>query len=129
MTSPVEEAFGRCWPQVVAATVRLTRDLDLAEDCAQDAFEKATRTWADRPPDNPAAWLTTTARNLAVDRIRREATLRRKLPLLVMEQSRGPTTGATTCCGCSSSAVTRRSPQMPGSRSPSGCLAASRSPR
>lgn len=90
MTSPVEEALGRCWPQVVAATVRLTRDLDLAEDCAQDAFEKSTRTWADRPPDNPAAWLTTTARNLAVDRIRREDTLRRKLPLLVMERSAGP---------------------------------------
>jgi len=79
----VEEVFARAWPVVVAATVRLTRDLDLAEDCAQEAVERALRSWATGPPDNPTGWLTTTAHRIALDRLRREATLRRKLPLLV----------------------------------------------
>ncbi len=81
----VEEAHRTCWPVVLAATVRLTRDLDLAEDCAQDAFVQALRTWPDGPPDSPAAWLSTVARRVALDRLRRETTLRRKLPLLVEE--------------------------------------------
>lgn len=83
----VDEAHRRSWPTVLAATVRLTRDLDLAEDCVQDAFVQALRTWPDGPPANPAGWLTTVARRLALDRLRREATLRRKLPLLVIEES------------------------------------------
>jgi RNA polymerase sigma-70 factor (ECF subfamily) len=70
---------------VLAATVRVTRDLDLAEECVQDAFAKALTSWGDDPPRNPGAWLTTAARNRALDVIRREATLRSKLPLLVME--------------------------------------------
>jgi RNA polymerase sigma-70 factor (ECF subfamily) len=71
---------------VLAATVRVTRDLDLAEECVQDAFAKALTTWdADGVPRNPGAWLTTAARNRALDVIRREATLRAKLPLLVMD--------------------------------------------
>ena len=70
---------------MLAATVRVTRDLDLAEECVQDAFAKALTAWGDEPPRNPGAWLTTAARNRALDVIRREATLRSKLPLLVME--------------------------------------------
>jgi RNA polymerase sigma factor (sigma-70 family) len=71
---------------VLAATVRVTRDLDLAEECVQDAFAKALTTWeAEGLPRNPGAWLTTTARNRALDLVRREATLRTKLPLLVMD--------------------------------------------
>jgi RNA polymerase sigma-70 factor (ECF subfamily) len=71
---------------VLAATVRVTRDLDLAEECVQDAFAKALVTWAaDGVPRNPGAWLTTASRNRALDVIRREATLRAKLPLLVMD--------------------------------------------
>ncbi|MDX6267650.1 MAG: hypothetical protein QOD70_2390 [Frankiales bacterium] len=71
---------------MLAATVRVTRDLDLAEECVQDAFAKALTSWeADGVPKNPAAWLTTTARNRALDLVRREATLRTKLPLLVMD--------------------------------------------
>lgn len=81
----VEDAFRRCWPQVLAATVRVTRDLDVAEDCVQDAFVKASTVWSTDPPRNGAAWLTTAARNRAVDRMRRETTLRQKLPLLVMD--------------------------------------------
>ncbi len=71
---------------MLAATVRVTRDLDLAEECVQDAFAKALTTWGDDPPRNPGAWLTTAARNRALDVIRREATLRTKLPLLVMDE-------------------------------------------
>ena len=78
----VEEAHRQHWAAVLGATVRLTRDLDLAEDCTQDAYVQALRTWTDGVPDNQPAWLTTVARRSALDRLRREATLRRKLPLL-----------------------------------------------
>lgn len=60
--------------QVLATLVRLTRDWDLAEDALQDALVVAVQKWAtDGVPDNPAAWLTTVARNKALDRIRRES--------------------------------------------------------
>ena len=69
---------------MLSATVRVAGDLDIAEECAQEAFVSALQAWArDGIPDRPGAWLTTTARNKAVDRLRREVTLRRKLPLLV----------------------------------------------
>lgn len=84
MTS-LEEAHRRCWPQVLATTVRLTRDLDLAEECVQDAYVRALTAWGSDPPRNPGAWLTATARRIAIDCLRRESTLRAKLPLLVME--------------------------------------------
>jgi RNA polymerase sigma-70 factor (ECF subfamily) len=79
----LEQVYRDAWAAVVASTARLTRDLDLAEDCAQEAVERALRTWPQGMPDNPAGWLTTTAHRVALDRLRREATLRRKLPLLV----------------------------------------------
>ena len=81
----VEEAHRSHWATVLAATVRLTRDLDLAEDCAQDAFVRALQSWTDGIPDSTVGWLTTVSRRLALDRLRREATLRRKLPLLAVE--------------------------------------------
>jgi RNA polymerase sigma-70 factor (ECF subfamily) len=81
----VEEAHRSHWATVLAATVRLTRDLDLAEDCTQDAFVRALQTWSAGIPDSTGGWLATVARRLALDRIRREATLRRKLPLLAVE--------------------------------------------
>ncbi|WP_203919222.1 RNA polymerase sigma factor [Rugosimonospora africana] len=71
-----------------ATTAQLTRDLDLAEECAQDAFVQALRTWTRTGvPDRPGAWLTTTARNRARDELRRESVLRRTLPLLVADES------------------------------------------
>ncbi|MGH3587191.1 MAG: RNA polymerase sigma factor, partial [Pseudonocardia sp.] len=84
MTGDVEaavaEAFAAEWGQVVATLIRVTGDWDLAEDCAADAFTVAFERWArDGVPRNPGAWLTTTARNRAVDRIRREATGAAKL--------------------------------------------------
>jgi RNA polymerase sigma-70 factor (ECF subfamily) len=83
----VDEVHRRHWSTVLAATVRLTRDLDLAEDCVQDAFVRALRVWPEEAPGNPAGWVTTVARRLALDRLRREATLRRKLPLLLVEDA------------------------------------------
>lgn len=79
----VEQAHRDHWTQVLAATVRLTRDLDLAQDCAQEAYLRALRTWGSALPAEPTAWLTTVARRIALDAIRRSEVLRRKLPLLI----------------------------------------------
>jgi RNA polymerase sigma-70 factor (ECF subfamily) len=69
---------------VLAATVRVTRDLDVAEEVVQDAYVQALRTWErDGVPDRPGAWLTTVARRAALNLVRRRATLQTKLPLLV----------------------------------------------
>ncbi|TDE22017.1 sigma-70 family RNA polymerase sigma factor [Actinomadura sp. 6K520] len=68
---------------MLASLVGFLGDFDRAEDAAQEAFAIAARTWpASGVPDNPGAWLVTTARNRAVDRIRRERVLSRKLHLL-----------------------------------------------
>jgi Sigma-70 region 2 len=78
------EAHRRQWAFVLAATVRLAGDLDIAEECVQDAFVAALTSWTQRGiPANPGAWLTATARRRALDTLRRDQTLRRKLPLLV----------------------------------------------
>lgn len=70
----VAAAWSREWGRVVAAVIRQTGDWDLAEECAQDAFERALERWPrDGVPRSPGAWLTTTARNRALDRLRRAA--------------------------------------------------------
>lgn len=69
---------------MLTATVRVTRDLDLAEECVQDAYATALVAWTRGGiPAKPGAWLTIAARHNAVDAIRRDRTLRSKLPLLV----------------------------------------------
>jgi len=69
---------------VLAATVRSIRDLDVAEEAVQDAYVQALRTWErDGVPERPAAWLTTVARRLALNALRRRRTLETKLPLLL----------------------------------------------
>jgi RNA polymerase sigma-70 factor, ECF subfamily len=81
----VDAAYRDEWGQVVATLIGLTRDWDLAEDCAQDAFAAALATWPrDGVPDRPGAWLTTTARNRATDRMRRDAAGRMKLRQLAV---------------------------------------------
>jgi RNA polymerase sigma-70 factor, ECF subfamily len=80
----VSEALGAVyadeWGRIVATLIRLTGDWDLAEECAQDAFAQALQVWRrDGVPDRPGAWLTTTARNRALDRLRRRATESAKL--------------------------------------------------
>jgi len=88
VAAAVAAAHRREWAYVLAATVRVTRDLDLAEECVQDAYAQALSTWTERGvPAKPGAWLTTVARRRAVDLLRRDATLRRALPLLVEEDA------------------------------------------
>jgi RNA polymerase sigma-70 factor (ECF subfamily) len=80
----IAEAHRREWAFVLAATARVARDLDIAEECVQDAYVAALDAWSRRGvPDNPAAWLTTAARRKALDSLRRDKTLRTKLPMLV----------------------------------------------
>jgi RNA polymerase sigma-70 factor, ECF subfamily len=70
----VDAAFRDEWGRVVATLIRTTGDWDLAEECAQDAFAMALQRWpADGIPGRPGAWLTTTARNRAIDVLRRRA--------------------------------------------------------
>ena len=72
------------WAGVLAATVRITRDLDTAEECVQDAYAQARRTWPSGGiPDRPDAWLRTVAGNRARDLLRRQSVWRRAMPLLV----------------------------------------------
>jgi RNA polymerase sigma-70 factor, ECF subfamily len=67
----------------IAILGRVLGDLDLAEDAVQDAFVRAAERWPrDGAPANPGAWIVATARNAAIDRIRREQTLARKTELL-----------------------------------------------
>jgi RNA polymerase sigma-70 factor (ECF subfamily) len=69
---------------VLATTVRVTRDLDAAEEAVQDAYVQALRTWArNGVPDKPGAWLTTVARRNALNAMRHRRTLETKLPLLL----------------------------------------------
>ncbi len=70
----VATAFREEWGRIVATLIRVTGDWDLAEECAQDAFATALKTWpGSGVPRNPGAWLTTTARHRAMDRLRRSA--------------------------------------------------------
>jgi RNA polymerase sigma-70 factor (ECF subfamily) len=75
------------WGRIVGALIRITGDWTLAEDATQDAFAAALARWpADGIPDNPAAWLTTTARNRAIDRLRSAASERaRAKEVAIME--------------------------------------------
>jgi RNA polymerase sigma-70 factor, ECF subfamily len=85
----VAEAFRAEWGRVVAYLIRVTGDWDLAEDCAQDAFARALERWPqDGIPDSPAGWLKTTARNRALDQLRRTATGAAKLRELAATMQR-----------------------------------------
>jgi RNA polymerase sigma factor (sigma-70 family) len=91
VAAAITNAHRREWGFVLAATVRITRDIDLAEECVQDAYMQALSTWAEQGvPAKPGAWLTTVARRRALDLVRREATLRRKLPLLIEDVGEPP---------------------------------------
>lgn len=94
---------------MLATTVRVTRDLDAAEEAVQDAYVRALRTWPrDGVPARPGAWLTTVARRNALTVLQRRTTLERKLPLLLEpEEARTPEPDAIpddrlrlifTCC-------------------------------
>ncbi|SNT59625.1 RNA polymerase sigma-70 factor, ECF subfamily [Asanoa hainanensis] len=84
-------AHRREWAQLLAVLARTTGDLELAEECVQEAFAQALVVWpVSGIPDRPGAWLTRVARNRALDELRRRAALRRRLPLLVTD---GPVSG------------------------------------
>ncbi|MGZ4689317.1 MAG: RNA polymerase sigma factor [Acidimicrobiia bacterium] len=91
----VATAFHEDWGRVVATLIRVTGDWDLAEECAQDAFARALETWPrDGVPRTPGAWLTTTARNAALDRLRRASVGSAKLQeVAVLASSDGPDDG------------------------------------
>jgi RNA polymerase sigma-70 factor (ECF subfamily) len=80
--------FKEEWGRAVAVLTRVLGDLDRAEDAVQDAFEIALQRWPhDGTPTNPGAWIITTARNRAIDRLRREETFARKAELLARLES------------------------------------------
>ncbi|HTG48129.1 MAG TPA: RNA polymerase sigma factor [Actinomycetota bacterium] len=75
----VDRVFREEAGRAVATLIRITGDFDLAEEAVQEAFETALRTWPARGiPENPGAWITTTARNRAIDRLRRDRVGREK---------------------------------------------------
>ena len=77
--TPLERAFRDQWGRVLATLIGFLGDFDLAEEAAQEAFAIAAERWPrDGIPTNPGAWLVTTARNRAIDRLRRDRTLAEK---------------------------------------------------
>ena len=90
----VSETFSREADRILAALIGTVRDFELAEDALQDALLVALERWSvDGIPHNPSAWITTTARHKAIDRLRRENTLARKQVMLQVllehEEQRG----------------------------------------
>ena len=84
VSAAIADAHRREWAFVLATTARVAGDLDLAEECVQDAYSAALTAWTRQGvPDNPGAWLTTAARRRAIDAKRRDRVLRAKLPLLI----------------------------------------------
>ena len=79
----VDRLFREEQGRAVATLIRVLGDFDLAEEAVQDAFITALETWPERGvPDNPGAWIATTARNRAIDRLRRRRVLAEKAELL-----------------------------------------------
>ncbi len=82
----VDRVFREEQGRAVATLIRVLGDFDLAEEAVQDAFISALETWPERGvPDNPGAWITTTARNRAIDRLRRRKRLTEKTELLARD--------------------------------------------
>ena len=93
----IEQVFRDEWGRVLARLVGILGDFDLAEDAAQEAFAIAAERWPrDGVPANPAGWLVTTARNRAIDRIRRQRALAAKSRLLAEPEDAGPEPDDTT---------------------------------
>lgn len=88
MTDVLDRVFREQWGRVLAALVGFLGDFDLAEEATQEAFAIAADRWPrDGTPKSPAAWLITTARNRAINRIRRDRTLAEKTRLLEVRQT------------------------------------------
>ena len=88
MTASLDRVFREQWGRVLAALIGFLGDFDLAEEAAQEAFAIAAERWPrEGTPENPRAWLVTTARNRAIDRIRRNRTLAEKTRLLEVPEA------------------------------------------
>ena len=97
MVEPLEQIFRDQWGRVLAALIGFLGDFELAEEATQEAFAIAAERWPrDGLPDNPGAWLTTTARNRAINRIHRDRTLLQKTRLLEVPQTVEDTVDETT---------------------------------
>jgi RNA polymerase sigma-70 factor, ECF subfamily len=97
VATPLAQVFHEEWGRVLATLIGFLGDFDLAEEAAQEAFAAAAERWErDGVPDNPRAWLVTTARNRAIDRIRRDRTLAQKTQLLDAPQVAEDTMDDTT---------------------------------
>jgi RNA polymerase sigma-70 factor (ECF subfamily) len=84
----LEQTFREQWGYVLAALIGFLGDFDLAEEAAQEAFAVAAERWPrDGVPSSPGVWLVTTARNRAIDRLRRERTLAEKTRLLELPEA------------------------------------------
>lgn len=78
--SAISQVYRSEWGRVLATVIRLTGDFGVAEEATQEAFEAAVGRWrVDGVPEHPRAWLIQTARNMAIDRLRRKKVLARKL--------------------------------------------------
>ena len=97
MVAALEQAFREQRGRVLAALIGFLGDFDLAEEAVQEAFAIAAARWPrDGVPTNPGAWLATTARNRAVDRIRRDRTLAAKTRLLQVPEAAEESVNMTT---------------------------------
>ncbi len=120
-TAAVERVFREEYGRLIASLVRRFGDIDLAEEAAGEALVVALEKWpATGVPPNPGAWLTTTAGNRAIDRIRREKLrdAKHQAALMIHDDTPPEPTGSsrTTGYGCCSPAATRRSRLRRGSR-------------
>jgi RNA polymerase sigma-70 factor, ECF subfamily len=88
VTALLEQTFRDEWARVLATLIGLLGDFELAEEAAQEAFATAAARWpSDGTPTNPRAWLITTARNRAINRIRRDRTYAAKLRMLEVSEA------------------------------------------
>ena len=91
----VERAFREAHGPAIATLIRLFGDITLAEDAVQDAFAAAVHRWPkDGVPDNPAGWIVTTARNRAIDLVRRSRRRRELTEQIAADRLRAETTAA-----------------------------------
>jgi RNA polymerase sigma-70 factor, ECF subfamily len=97
VVATLESAFRDQWGRVLAALIGFLGDFDIAEEATQEAFAIAAARWPrDGAPDNPGAWLLTTARNRAINRIRRDRMLAQKTRLLDVQEAAEDTVDETT---------------------------------
>jgi RNA polymerase sigma-70 factor, ECF subfamily len=97
VVTTLEQVFHDQWGRVLASLIGFLGDFDLAEEAAQEAFAIASERWPrDGVPTHPGAWLITTGRNRAINRIRRDRTLVEKSRLLQIPEAMEDTMDATT---------------------------------